>query len=96
MLSNYAAEVEWVCSSDGVPVVQNRTGRWFHVDSLPESAEPHDPLALSVKAWMEQQRAVPAFVSLRDAATDMLTHHVTGHPESQCPFAKQLREALLP
>lgn len=80
-----------VCAIDGVPVGKSRSGLLVHLDELPENAEPHDAVPVTREQWASGQspRAV-----LRQAAQDMLVHHVGGHPEADCQFAQNLREAI--
>lgn len=92
-MSMLGEAVEFVCEECGISCVKNRLDRWFHTDSIPANIDFHDPVVITISAWRQKQ-ATPGFVSLADAARDMLTHHVAGHPESSCAFAKQLREAL--
>lgn len=79
-----------VCAACGVEVVAARNGRTVHTDAIPRGYAEHDAVATSSEDWAAA-RAKP---SLRSAAVDMLMHHVTGHPESDCAFARNLRDAL--
>jgi len=82
---------EWVCDVDGVPVTLNRREVLVHTDTLPPNTPDHTIFA--VKRY-ERESRVPEFITVKDAARDMLAHHVVGHPESECKFAQNLREAL--
>ena len=77
-----------ICTVCSVSVARNRLGKWVHTDDIPKNFEPHDAIGGEVAATRDD------FVSLRQAATDMLHHHTAGHPEGQCAFAQQLRVAL--
>lgn len=81
-----------VCAADGVRIARSRAGRWVHTDSLPEFADPDheiDPVPAASFG-----RAHAARLDLREAAVDMLRHHDTLHPGSDCAFARRLGEAM--
>lgn len=84
----------FVCSRCGVACVQNRHSRWFHIDGYPVDMPTHDPEPVALADYRRREQESQGFVTLRQAASDMLTHHVAGHPEGQCLFAQQLRETL--
>lgn len=90
-----ATEVDFVCLDDGVPVVKNKLDRWFHVDAIPQEMDFHEPVVGTLDAFRRAYAETSSsFIPLKDAARDMLNHHVVGHPESECRFAQNLREAV--
>jgi hypothetical protein len=76
-----------LCGVCGVTVAEARNGRVIHLDAIPKGYPPHD---------VEPVDAAPvdSATRLRGAAEDMLIHHISGHPESDCAFAQNLRRAL--
>ncbi len=80
------------CATDGVEVAQSRDGRWIHLDALPEDLPEHD-VTVVVQAE-DYNRAIVQRQSLRLAASEMLRHHGTLHPDSTCEWAAHLRTAL--
>ena len=80
-----------VCGLCGVPIAQSRSGRWVHTDALPEKTPEHDAEPMEEKQFHSN---VAEFMSLHDAAVDMLAHHGQLHPESDCEWALRLRRAL--
>lgn len=81
-----------VCAVEGTRLARARsTGNWVHVDLIPEGVPDHDPEPISA-AQFELKSA--RYGSLHDAAVDMLRHHDTLHPGSDCEWARRLWEAL--
>ena len=79
-----------VCAVCGVETVQNRTGRWIHVDAIPRGIDPEhmaEPIDREDYAL-----AQAAGQNLRDALMAMLRHHDTLCPG--CEFRKVARRAL--
>ncbi len=81
----------YVCATCGVESVMSGRGRLIHVDAIPRGYEVHEVDDLmDGDAWLVHH----GVTSLKAAAEDMLVHHTTGHPESDCAFARNLRAAL--
>jgi hypothetical protein len=80
-----------VCGTCGVEIAEARNGHLVHIDNIPRGFDIfHEVTALPEEEW----RTLRGRPSLKGAAEDMLVHHVTGHPESDCAFAQNLRRAL--
>lgn len=79
------------CGHDGVPVAVARSGRLIHLDELPQDMPEHEIIPI---ADGEFEVAVVRKIALREAASDMLSHHAALHPESDCEWARNLRLAL--
>lgn len=83
-----------VCAVDGVLVGRSRSGRWIHLDDLPEKTDPeHEVQPVNASRYNAAQLSG---MSLRLAATDMLRHHATLHPDVGCEWAANLMNALRP
>lgn len=81
-----------VCSVDGAAVAQARNGRWVHTDSLPDWVDPeHEIDPVESRHFVLRQTHE---LGLREAATDMLRHHDTIHPGSDCEWSRNLMDAL--
>ena len=79
-----------VCAIDGVPLVQNRLGRWLHADEIPRGIDPdHVPVPIDAE---EYERALAESETLKTAALAMLRHHDVLCPG--CEFRAMLRRAL--
>ncbi len=81
-----------VCSIDGVAIAWANTGKWVHLDMVPSGADPDhaiDPVHPSLFRFKREQD-----IGVREASIDLLRHHSTYHPESDCEWAIALGEAL--
>ncbi len=81
-----------VCGICGVPVGAAKNGRFVHLDDIPQGVNPdHEitPVPSSDFFNAEDYR-----FTLKGAAEDMLAHHATLHPASDCPWAVVLQRAL--
>lgn len=81
-----------VCATCGVAVTNAKSGRLVHLDDIPKGFDSdHEIAATSSVDFLERAHQR---LSLKGAAEDMLVHHGTLHPDSDCPWAAVLRRAL--
>lgn len=80
-----------VCFTCGVEVALAKSGRWVHTDAIPPTSSDHDAQPVTSAEFAV---ADSSFVTLRQAAADMLVHHSSGHPKADCVFAQNLEKAL--
>lgn len=81
-----------VCVLDGVPVGPSRGGKLVHLDEVPMDVEPHEvEVAVEATVWAEE---VQRQNHLATVAAEMLYHHGTIHPASDCEFSRRLEAAL--
>lgn len=86
------ASVSAVCVLDGVPVGESRSGRLVHLDDLPLDVEPHDVVVtLEATVWAQEMSRQN---DLAVVAAEMLNHHDSIHPASDCEFSRRLEAAL--
>lgn len=81
-----------VCATDGVPVGAAKSGRFVHLDDLPHGVDPDHEI--EAVPWSDFFASEDRRVTLKGAAEDMLAHHATLHPASDCPWAEVLGRAL--
>jgi len=79
-----------ICTVDGVELRVARSGKWVHVNELPEKTPEHEAKP-AVAATIE--RDVIALERLRNAAGEMLRHHSQIHPVSECEWYLALLKA---
>lgn len=83
--------VDWVCAACGATCAQSRSGRWVHTDGYDAKIEAHDARPEHASVLEE---AHYEHTTLRGAAQDMMRHHGTLHPDSDCEWARNLSRAL--
>jgi hypothetical protein len=80
-----------LCSTCGAEAANGRA-KLVHTGEIPAGTEPHDVLGLvSIHEW---QAAQGVRTTLHVLASELLFHHVSIHPMSDCAFATRLAEAL--
>ncbi len=81
-----------VCGNCGILVVEAKSGRLVHVDDLPKDADPnHEIVPVAAADFIHDAEMR---YSLKAAAEDMLVHHASFHPASDCPWVVVLERAL--
>lgn len=89
---DWRLRMSMVCRLDGVSLVQGRGLVWRHTDALPQGVDPdHEPLPVESE---EFERAEHDRQDVHQLAAELLHHHVSIHPVSDCPFAVRLTQAL--
>ena len=81
-----------VCEVCGVLVTKARSGRFVHLDDIPDGINP-DHWIISVDA-SDFREGAEKRLTLKGAAEDMLLHHATLHPVKGCEWAEVLLRAL--
>jgi RNA polymerase subunit RPABC4/transcription elongation factor Spt4 len=81
-----------ICRICQVPCTENWRGVYVHTDEVPKNIEPHAADPIAKRDYVE---STGGFISIRDAAQDMLDHHNSLHPEAGCQWAKNLKDALI-
>lgn len=82
-----------VCATDGVPVTANRLQRLVHLGELPKGTDPDHEIRAVAPA--EFASGAGAKLDIRAAVEDMLAHHATLHPVSDCEWARVLARAAV-
>lgn len=81
----------YVCKLDGVDISANRAGKWVHIEELPRGVDPHDVDAIVEKEIWD--RAYGGTEKLKAAISDLLIHHASLCPISECAHARSLQAA---
>lgn len=81
-----------VCALDGVEMGSTRSGALIHLDEIPREVPEH--FIEEVIESSEYQRRSDSRVNLKGAVEDLLAHHATLHPLSECAWAARIRTAL--
>ncbi len=82
-----------VCGSCGVAIAAAKNGRLVHLDDLPKGSDPdHEIVAVATSDFVQAEESR---FTLKGAAEDMLAHHATLHPATECEWAEVLRRALV-
>ncbi len=71
-------------------VGENRSGALIHLDDIPDGFDYHDAVAVDADRYFAllENRS-----DLKSAAEDMVLHHATLHPITDCEWAQRLLEA---
>lgn len=81
-----------VCGICGTTAARNRNQTLVHTDDVGREFEEHDaahPMSQEI-----YERLVGEAQDLRTKAADMLVHHGTMHPSSECEWSQRLASAL--
>jgi hypothetical protein len=81
-----------ICGRCGIPITVAKSGRLVHLDDLPKGIDPDHEIAATTQSDFEAYQDYR--FTLKGAAEDMLAHHATLHPSSECEWAAVLRRAL--
>lgn len=82
---------ETVCRYDGVEVTTARNGRLVHVEEVPRGVPEHEIDITSRGLWEQKFRER---ADLRLAVAELVEHHVTFHPGSDCEWVERVNTAL--
>lgn len=80
-----------VCAHDGVEVVESRTGKLIHLDELPRGTGDHDIDAVDLHEYLSEKDKIADW---KAAAAQLMSHHASIHPVSDCPFVVALATAI--
>ena len=81
-----------VCATCGVEAGSSASGRWLHLDEIPEGYGLHD---VEVMVSLDDHEAkVDERGALREGLSDLLRHHDALCPPRICPFALEARRLL--
>ena len=81
-----------VCAIDGVAVAETRRGAIVHVDELPKGIDPdHEIIEVSLETFRDQRGSRH---DLTSAVQDLLLHHATLHPLTECEWAARVTTSL--
>lgn len=81
-----------VCAIDGVRVAESRAGRLVHTEEIPKGIDPdHEIVEIPLSHFCEQRGSQADLVS---AVQDLLLHHATLHPLTDCEFAARVTSSL--
>ncbi len=81
-----------VCGTCGVPIGVKAAGGWIHLDSIPKEFDEHEagyPTDTEIYA-----QAIREEFDVRLIAQEMLEHHLTFHPLTECEWAQKLNQAI--
>lgn len=80
-----------VCRYDGVEVMAARNGRLVHVEEVPRGVPEHEIDITSRALWEQKFRERS---DLRLAVAELVEHHLTLHPGSDCQWVENVNTAL--
>ena len=81
-----------ICGRCGSRIAIAKSGRLVHLDEIPKGVDPDHEIAATTESDYAAQYDYR--FTLKGAAEDMLAHHATLHPSSECEWAVLLRRAL--
>ena len=80
-----------VCRYDGVEVTAARNGRLVHIEDIPKGTPEHEIDTTSLALW---EQAYRYRADMRNAVADLVEHHATIHPVSDCAWVERVNSAL--
>ena len=81
-----------VCKRCGVAAAITRTEKWIHVASIPREFDEHD--VEETISLTEFEAQVQEDQDVKALAEDLIRHHVTVHPATECEWVSRLSQAL--
>jgi hypothetical protein len=80
------------CAVDGVAIGESRSGRLVHLGELPKGVDPdHDIVAIAASEYADE---VAVNSDLKSAVEDLILHHATLHPLTECVWTDRVHSAL--
>lgn len=80
-----------VCGKCGVAIGHTASGKAVHLDEVPKGVGYHDAEPKAASEWLRESDERQ---DIRRSAHDMLAHHASLCPATECAWARNLREAL--
>lgn len=81
-----------VCTTCGVAIGLSGDGScWWHLDGYPEDVPNHDAEPVEESVYQKKQEA---FTDTRILVEELIRHHTTFHPMSDCNFSTRVLAAL--
>ena len=81
-----------VCMTCGATIAMARSGAWVHTEQPPDGTDPEHEIVVGARSDLDRYRAERG--DLATALSELVVHHASVHPPSDCPFIERARAAL--